>query len=177
MKKLLLRGGIFMDPEYPNNTVKLLQVIQAEWSALKKVVKTLSLEQMVKPDAGGWSPKDNLSHISHWERFMLLHYLGNVSEADAKGIDAETLKGLDEDGENDILFKRNRNRSVEDVLKELDEVHEQVISTLKTTPFSRLLEPVPSRDAQQYSVLVFVIGNTSAHYAEHRATIEKVLKA
>ena len=61
-----------MEPEYPKNTEELLQDIEAEWSALRKVVEKLSPEQMIRPDAGGWSPKDNLAHLAHWERFMLL---------------------------------------------------------------------------------------------------------
>jgi hypothetical protein len=166
-----------MEIQRPQNMTELLNTIRAEWSALMKVVSMLTPEQMETPDAGGWSPKDNLSHISHWERYMLLHYLEKKPESEAMGFDAEILKGMDENGENALIFERNRNWSLEDVLKGLEEVHAQVISTLKDIPFSRLMEPVFDDDPQKRPTLVFVIGNTSEHYAEHRATIEKVLKA
>ncbi len=165
-----------METQYPKNTDKLLQVIEDEWSALMKVVHKLTPDQMVTPDAGGWSPKDNLSHLAFWERFMLQHYIGKQSRSEAFGVNEDVLKGLDENGENAIVFQRNRFRSLEDVLRESLEVHEQMLSTLREVPFAQLLEPFAD-DLQKRSILALVIANTSEHYAEHRATIEKVLKS
>lgn len=165
-----------METQYPKNTDELLRVLEDEWSALMKVVKKLTPEQMVTPDAGGWSPKDNLAHLAHWERYMLLHYIGKQPESEAMGIDEHILKDLDEDGENALIFERNRDRTVADVLKESNEVHAGVVSTLKNTPFSKLMEPVSENDPEKRPILVFVLGNTTGHYAEHRATIEKFLK-
>ena len=120
-----------MEKKQIQNTEELLQNIQEEWTKLMKVVDRLSPGQMVTPDDGGWSPKDNLSHLAFWEQLMLEQYLGKKSRAEVFGVDADILKDLDENGENAIVFERNRNRSLEDVTRELMDVHNQVISTLK----------------------------------------------
>jgi aminoglycoside N3'-acetyltransferase len=39
------------------------------------------------------------------------------------------------------------------------------------------MEPFLASDKEKYPLLLAVVNNTSDHYAEHRATIEKVLKA
>ena len=41
----------------PQTKEEMLAEIQREWKALLAVVERLSPEQMVTPDAGGWSPK------------------------------------------------------------------------------------------------------------------------
>jgi hypothetical protein len=164
-----------MEQKQIQNTEELLQNIQEEWTKLMKVVDSLTPGQMVIPDDGGWSPKDNLSHLAFWEHLMLEQYLGKKSRAEVFGVDADILKDLDENGENALVFERNRNRSLEDVTRELMDVHNQVISTLKELPFVHLLEPLPGDDPQQQPILAAVLGNTSGHYAEHRATLEKLL--
>jgi len=50
---------------------------------------------------------------------MLLHYLQGRPPHEAMQIDAATLERLDENGINAVLFERNRNRPVADILDSL----------------------------------------------------------
>ena len=59
-----------MADKLPESTADLLALIEAEWPALMKVVDKLSPTQMITPDSGGWSPKDNLAHLSAWMNYM-----------------------------------------------------------------------------------------------------------
>ncbi|MBP7602113.1 MAG: hypothetical protein KA750_12245 [Thermoflexales bacterium] len=45
------------------DTDELLSVIEREWQLLIQAADALSDEQMQTPDAGGWTPQDNLSLV------------------------------------------------------------------------------------------------------------------
>ncbi len=161
------------DETLPKNMDGLLAEIDRQWSALMEVVGRLTAGQMNTPDSGGWSPKDNLAHLAHWERYMHLHYLDGRPVPEAMGFDADTLAGLDEDGINARIFKRNRDRSSSDVLEELKQVHAGTVKALARLPFSRLMQPNLEDDLGHRPILVWVIGNTSEHFEEHRRNMEK----
>jgi len=159
----------------PKSLDELLTDIEREWQALMAVVERLTPEQMTTPAPGGWSPKDNLAHLSAWMNFMLKSCLGTMPGYLALGIEEQKLKGLSEDEENAILFERNRGRSITEVLDELKNTHNETVKKLKTMEFQDLMKPLKSNQAQPPLVIDVVLGNTSEHFAEHRITIERVL--
>jgi hypothetical protein len=159
----------------PKSLEELLTDIEREWQALMAVVEWLTPEQMTTPDPGGWSPKDNLAHLSAWMNFMLKSCLGTMPGYLALGIEEQKLKGLSEDEENAILFERDRGRSTAEVLSELKNTHTETVKKLKTMEFQDLMKPLKSNQAQPPLVIDVVLGNTSEHFAEHRITIERVL--
>jgi hypothetical protein len=87
----------------------------------------------------------------------------------------EVVQGWDMEKINPILFERNRNRSTQDVLDELKRVFAELMRKLETTSFEDLLKPRHAGDPEKRPVLLWVLGDTSEHFAEHRATIEKML--
>jgi len=163
------------DKIFPKNIAELLADIEREWTALMQAVDRLTPDQMTTPDPGGWSPKDNLAHLSAWMNFMLKSYLGEMPLYLAMGIEEQKLKELDEDGENAVIFERNRKRSTDDVLNELRNTYRETIKTLKATDFQNLMKPLQSDAARQHLVMESVIGNTSEHFSEHRIIIERAL--
>jgi hypothetical protein len=76
---------------------------------------------------------------------------------------------------NPVLFERNRNRSTQDVMGELKRVYEELVAKLNTTPFEDLMKPRHANDPEKRPVLIWVLGDTTEHFAEHRETIEKML--
>ena len=156
----------------PKSLDELLADIEREWQALMGVVERLTPEQMTIPDPGGWSPKDNLAHLSAWMNFMLKSYLGGMPAYLALGIEEQKLKGLSEDEENAILFERNRGRSSGEVLSELKSTYNETIRTLKAMDFQVLMKPLEIDDPHPPLVIDVVLGNTSEHFAEHRTTID-----
>jgi hypothetical protein len=150
--------------------------IDREWTALMQVIGRLTPQQMVAPDPGGWSPKDNLIHLATWMNFMLKSYLGGQPAHAAMGIDTKTFNGLEEDDINAIIFERNRDRSADDVLSELKNAYTETVKTLSDIRFENLMKPLRRDDPLQRPVIDWVVGNTSAHFAEHREYIERALR-
>ena len=159
----------------PKDMSELLAVIEKEWKELMRVVDRLTPEQMTAPDAGGWSPKDNLAHLASWMRIMRDAYLGKMPVHEAMGIQAEKLKHLDEDGENAVLFQRDRDLSTSDVLDGLKSTFADVVQTLRGMDFADLMKPLRESGPDKRLVIESVLGNTSDHFREHRQTIEKML--
>jgi hypothetical protein len=156
----------------PQNKTDLMERIQREWSALLRTVEKLSDEQMTTPDAGGWSPKDNLAHLTAWEQFMLRYHLQGQPPHQVIQVDEATFERLDTDGLNAILFERNRHRSAEDVLGDLHRSHAQVLAALEHMTIADLMRPRFSDDPETRPVINEVIGNTYEHYQEHRRVIQ-----
>ncbi len=132
--------------------------------------------QISSPDSGGWSPKDNLAHITEWMNILLGYHMDNRPNHEILGVAPEVTAEWDFDAINKILLERNRDRSVEDVLGELKTVYARVMDRLMATPFEELLKPRHPEDPQSSPLLASVIGDTHEHFAEHRESIEKVLK-
>ena len=91
------------------------------------------------------------------------------------GVEPEVIKDWDMEVINPVLFERNRNRSAQDVLDELKRVYAYLIRKLESAPFEDLLKPRHTNDPEKRPVLMWVLGDTTEHFAEHRATIEKML--
>jgi hypothetical protein len=158
----------------PQDKAELLTRIEREWRALERAFAGLSDQQMSVLDAGGWSIKDNLAHLSAWERFMRLSYLHKMPAHEAMNVDAETYRQTDENGMNAILFQRNKDRPVAEVLAGLREEHARVLGELAKMSFEQMMMPLDVDDPQKRPLIGWIIGNTYDHYREHRATIEKL---
>jgi hypothetical protein len=163
------------DTTLPKNTSELLDDIDREWSALLHMVDQLTPEQMTTPDAGGWSPKDNLAHLTEWMKILLGYHMEKHPPYDVIGVAPEVTKDWDSDVINKFLFERNRRRPSGEVLDELKRVYAEVITRLKSIPFDDLMKPRYADDPKKQPLLNWVLGNTTGHFAEHRANIEKNL--
>jgi hypothetical protein len=156
----------------PESKAELDARITREWDALQAAIAGLSEEQLTAPGEGGWSIKDNLYHIAAWEQVLLGAVLGSQTLAQALGVAPETLQSLDEDGENDVLYRRGRELSLPAVLDAARLSHEQVLQALAATPFEALLKP--HKPDRPEPVLDWVVGNTYDHYREHRLYIQRL---
>ena len=160
----------------PKSTAELLNDIELEWSALMRVVDQLTPEQMTTPDSGGWSPKDNLAHLAEWIKILLGYHMDKLPPYEIVGVPPEVTRDWDMDVINKVLFERNRRRPSGEVLDEFERVYAEVLARLKATPFDELMKPRYADDPEQQPLLTWVLGNTSAHFSEHRLTIESMLK-
>ncbi len=164
-----------MSSTAPGNMPELLSAIEHEWKELWRTVGRLSAEQMTAPDSGGWSPKDNLAHLDEWMRYLRECYLGKRPAHEAMRIPAATYANLDEDGVNAILFERNRDRATADVIDGLRRSYAATLEVIRNIPFADLMKPLQPDDPEKRPVLLWVLGNTSEHFAEHHRNIEKIL--
>jgi hypothetical protein len=170
-----MKGDLMAETTLPRSTSELLDEIDREWSALMRVVDQLTPEQMTTPDAGGWSPKDNLAHLTEWMKILLGYHMDNLPAHQVVGVEPDVTRDWDMDVINKVLFERNRPRSSGEILDELKQVYADVVDRLKATPFDELMKPRFADDPEQQPLLNWVLGNTSGHFAEHRFTIEKML--
>jgi hypothetical protein len=163
-----------VDEEWvPGNMSELLASIQHEWKLLMEAVAKLDESKTTAPDAGGWSPRDNLAHLGEWMNVLMGYHLDHRPSHEVLKMSEETVQDWDFNIINGMLFERNRNRSTQDVLNELRSVYETLLEKLKAMSFDDLLKPRHADDPEKRPVLMWVLGNTTHHFAEHRATIEK----
>jgi hypothetical protein len=159
----------------PGSKAELLASIEREWKSLMNVIAKLDFTQMTTPDEGGWSPKDNLAHLTEWMKALMGVHLDRRPPHEVLNVPEEVTKGWDMEIINPVLFERNRNRSMQAVLDELKSVYVELINKLEAMTYEELLLPRHADDPEKRPVLMWVLGNTTDHFAEHRATIEKML--
>lgn len=164
------------EPWMPKDKADLMSAIEREWNLLIDLAASLTDEQMTTPDAGGWSPKDNLAHLAEWMNILMGYHLDKKPAHEVIGVDEDVVKGWDMEVINPVLFNRNKDRSRSEVLSGLKKVYNQLVTKLDALPFTDLLQPRHADDPQKRPVLLWVLGDTTEHFQEHRETIEKGIK-
>jgi hypothetical protein len=159
----------------PENKHELMSAIKREWGLLMDVVARLDEQQMTTPDPGGWSPKDNLAHLTEWMNSLMGYHIDKRPAHEVMRIPEQAAEGWDMEVINPILFERNKDRSTEDVLGQLRQVYDTLTAKLEAMSFDELMAPRHPDDPEKRPLLLWVIGDTSDHFAEHRAVIEKTL--
>jgi hypothetical protein len=100
----------------PKDKAELMTAIEREWELLIEVAEKLTDTQMTTPDEGGWSPKDNLAHLSEWMRVLMGYHIDHRPSHEVLRLSEEQTRDWDFEVINPILFERNQNRSRKDVL-------------------------------------------------------------
>jgi hypothetical protein len=159
----------------PGSKAELISAIRREWKQLMDVVAKLDEQKMTTPDEGGWSPKDNLAHLSEWMNSMMGYHIDKRPPHEVMRITEEQAEGWDMEVINPVLFERNKDRSIEDVLEELKQTYEKVLAKLDGMSFEELMAPRHADDPEKRPLLLWVIGDTSGHFAEHREVIQRML--
>lgn len=159
----------------PGSKADLMSAIKREWKLLMDVVAKLNEQKMTTPDAGGWSPKDNLAHLAEWMTLLMDHHMDKRPAYEVFGVSEETTKDWDMEVINPVLFARNKDRSRQEVLNHVKQVYEKLVAKLEAMSFDDLLKPRDPDDPQKRPLLLWVLGDTTEHFAEHRETLEKML--
>ena len=158
----------------PGNKVELITAIEEEWQALITLANSLTDEQMNTLDEGGWSPKDNLAHLTEWMNILMGYHMDKRPYLDVVGVSQAELPEWSVEAVNPLLFKRNQARPRAEVIDHLKRVYARLMSKLDATPFEDLLKP---RHADRPDPLIlWVLGDTTEHFQEHRETIERGIK-
>src|SRR5688572_2937378 len=161
----------------PKNKQELMSEIEKQWKLLIQVAGKLTDKQMGVPDEGGWSPKDNLAHLSEWMKALMGYHLDHRASHEVLGVSEEVTKDWDMEVINPVLFERNRARSNQDVLDELKAVYQQLWDKLNAMSWDDLMAPRRADDPEKRPVLMWILGDTTEHFLEHRETIERGIKA
>lgn len=160
----------------PGSKAELMSAIKHQWKALMDVVARLEKQQkLTTPDAGGWSPKDNLAHLAEWMNALMGYHMDKHPAHEVFGVSEEVTKGWDMEVINPVLLERNKDRSTEDVLDDLKLTYERLVAKLNGMSFDDLLRPRRADDPEKRPLLLWVLGDTTEHFEEHRRTMEKML--
>jgi hypothetical protein len=159
----------------PKDKQELMSAIEQEWKSLMAVVEKLTDKQMTAPDEGGWSPKDNLAHLSEWMKALMGYHMDHRPSHEVLGVFEEVTKGWDMEIINPILFERNRNRSRRDVIDEFKQVYGQLTAKLESMTYEDMMKPRHADDPEKRPLLGWILGDTTEHFSEHRKTIERVI--
>jgi hypothetical protein len=159
----------------PGSKEELMAAIRREWKRLMDVVAKLDEQKMTTPDEGGWSPKDNLAHLSEWMNSMMGYHIDKRPAHEVMLLTEEQTRDWDMEVINPVLFERNKDRSIEDVIDELKQTYEKVLAKLDAMSFEDLMKPRHADDPKKRPLLMWVMGDTSGHFAEHREVIERML--
>jgi hypothetical protein len=160
----------------PKDKPELMSAIEREWKLLINVAEKLTDKQMETPDEGGWSPKDNLAHLSEWMNVLMGYHIDHRRSHEVLGVSEDVTKGWDMEIINPVLFERNHNRSRGDVIDELNQVYEKLMAKLESMTFEDMLKPRHVDDPKKRPLLLWILGDTADHFTEHRETIEKAIK-
>jgi hypothetical protein len=156
----------------PGTKAELLLAIQREWNALQRVVSVLDERQLLEPDAEGWTPKDNLAHLAEWLNILMGFYIDRRRAHEVMDVEPEVTQAWDFEARNRLLFERNRDRPLDEVLQDLQRRYADLTQRLDGMSFDDLLRPQNPFDPLKRPLLEFVLRGTVEHFAEHRSRIE-----
>jgi hypothetical protein len=159
----------------PGSKAELMSAIRGEWKLLMDAVAKLDEQKMTTQDEGGWSPKDNLAHLSEWMNSLMGYHIDKRPPEEVMRLTPEQTEGWDMEIINPVLYERNKDRPIQDVLDELKQTYERLLAKLDSMSFEDLLKPRHPDDPTKRPLLMWVLGDTSEHFAEHRAVIERML--
>ncbi len=160
-------------PNPPADMVELLTWIEREWAVLRERVLALPMEKLTSQDHGGWSVVDHMAHLAFWEQLLVRSMLGDEPAHEVLGVSEEEYRKLDEDGQNDVAYKRNRGRAPAEVLSEVWASHDDAVDAISRFPFERLMQP--RRPGDQHMLGEYVAGNTYGHYLEHAEWLKPLM--
>lgn len=136
---------------------ELLETIGREWDELRETIDGIDEEQLTEPGPDGWTIKDHLAHLAHWETYLLAVLEGRDGRAEL-GLQPDQKAGEDEI--NAGLQQRDAPLSLAEVRRLLDEAHARVVACLETLDEADLQHHMPH-----------IRGNTDGHIGEHRGWI------
>jgi uncharacterized protein (TIGR03083 family) len=140
-----------------------VQTERAEWDAL---LDQVGPARMAEPGvAGEWSVKDIIAHITWFEREM-------VGMLRAHALVGSELWNLAPAERNAAIFEENRDRPLDDVLKEAPQVFQQLVELVQALDERDLIDPsrFPGMPAE-WQPWKIMADNTFDHYRAHAPDI------
>jgi hypothetical protein len=112
----------------------LIKQLQLERRSFESVLESLTEEQIINLEVSDyWTVKDTIAHITAWE-FELLRWLERASEGLSPDVPGpgEWMPFIETF--NSSTYLANRERPLEDVLSEFDQVYKQILTELQSLP-------------------------------------------
>lgn len=157
--------------DQPGSVQQLGKSIQHTWSEWEEIVRNFDQEQLNTPGlAGEWSLKDIISHITWHEKEM-------VGLINAHALVGSELWNLPTDERNAAIYQLVKDQSLEQVLAESAQVHQQLVEVLPTLSDQDLTDPsgFPNMPPD-WQPGMLIAQNTYEHYEDHMRDVERWLE-
>ena len=144
-----------------------VQEARKEWLSLMAEV---GRPRMTEPDLPGeWSVKDVIAHITWYEREM-------VGMLEAMALVGSDLWQLPHDERNIPIYEQNRDRSLDEVLSDAEQVYDHLLEAIASLSEDELCDPSHFRDMPgEWIPWNVIAGNTYEHYYQHIPDIREWL--
>jgi hypothetical protein len=120
------------------NKQELLERLASERERLHQKLAAMSeVELTTRPAPGEWSIKDALAHLIWWEQYSM----GNIRRALESGVSPQWMDYDQETATNARVFEENRDRSLADVLDELNQSYTQLLALTQELSEADLTDP------------------------------------
>ncbi len=160
---------------------ELLEDIERTWAALNAALDRLTETQMTTiRDAQGWTVKDHLIHLAHWERSVVFFLQGKPRHA---GLDVDEALYLNsnDDEINAVIFQGRKDDPFGEALAQFRDIHQQLLKLLQPLTDADLQQPyrhyLPNEPGEGDGppAINVIYGNSAHHFAEHLAWIEALV--
>jgi hypothetical protein len=144
------------------DTNQVLEKLEKAWRDFEESYAGLSNEELLIPDVTGkWSVRDIIAHVTWWEEESLKH-MPVVLEGGKPERYSDKYGGIDDF--NAIMTVKRSGLSLEEVLKQHDDVHAQLIDYIRSAPEDQFARETRFRRRLRL--------DTFGHYPGHTAAIK-----
>lgn len=165
----------------PASKADLMNQINEAWTTYTGALAGIDPDQALVPGDDGWSVRDEVAHVSAWER-SLLALLKGESRAEAIGFTPDEYESADIHQMNARIKADAADLSLAEAVARAEATHADLLAVLEPLTWDDLQRPyshyLPDTKADEDPpVLGWVLGDTTEHYAEHLANLERRLEA
>ncbi|GAC1387298.1 MAG: hypothetical protein NVSMB42_08360 [Herpetosiphon sp.] len=173
-----------MDQAHPTTKASLLQLIEQENAALRKLVATIDAPRLEHPPVyDTLSVKDILAHLAAWEAlavgWITTSLGGKTPLRFAPGFELQPNQDVADvlDRLNAHLASRAASASVHQVLADWATAHAAIVSLIELLPEADLFDIHRFTWWDGEPIITLIAANSYDHYHEHRLMIELWLAA
>ncbi len=149
---------------------QLLEKMRSGYDAFSALLSSLSEAQLTTPNVnGGWSIKDNIAHLSAWQRRQIAR-----DQAVREGIELpDPTPGMSIDEINELYYQQNKDRALADILDEFHETAQSLQESIEALTDEQLNSPITWLNGR--TLASYVAGDSYEHYEEHTEIIQQWL--
>ena len=159
---------------------QLFADIDRDWRALHAYLARLTEAQMTSVhDQEGWAVKDHLAHLTAWAESILVLFQDKPRHQ-GLGVAEELYSSGSFDAVNAAIYEQRRDLPLDQVLSQLQGIHDQLLALVQplsdddlNRPASSFFRSLPSAERRRLADIVRE--NTAEHYAEHLDWIEALV--
>ena len=156
------------------DTNQILEKLDKAWKDFEESYAGLSNEELLIPNVTGkWSVRDIIAHVTWWEEESLKH-MPVILEGGRPERYSDKYGGIDDF--NAIMTVKRSGLSLEEVLKQHDDVHAQLVAYVRAAPedeFARETRLSPPASSRYFRTLPRPHGRNSSVAAERAIRIPK----